>query len=63
MSENIVKKVCAESVITIGLGVMLYGFLTISQDTANGLAAIVAGIALNAAGIFLKEKFSRKDEL
>lgn len=61
MSEdNIVKKVCAELIKTIGLGIMLYGFLAISNDTTKGIIAIIAGISINALGIVLKDKLKDK---
>ncbi|MGG7049086.1 MULTISPECIES: hypothetical protein [unclassified Campylobacter] len=61
-NENLVKKVCAQLVETIGLGIMIYGFLAASNDSTKGIIVIIAGIGINATGIFLKDKFKKDND-
>ncbi|CUU84483.1 hypothetical protein [Campylobacter hyointestinalis] len=58
-TKNIVKKICVQLIETIGLGIMIFGFLAISNDSTKGIIAIIAGIGINATGIFLKNKFTK----
>ncbi|MFW5606107.1 MAG: hypothetical protein ACOCMY_00095 [Campylobacter hyointestinalis] len=59
-TDNIVKKICVQLIETIGLGIMIFGFLAISNDSTKGIIAIIAGIGINATGIFLKNKFKKE---